>query len=153
MPTELDPAAKITAVVDGLVARFATIPPDAAGRPVTVYDHDIEAFKPPAIMVGVVDVERTGLREPETELGKDDWLLTIHGTAYVALQDRKNDQTAARRLVGQMIAAIDASPTLAGEVDEVKLVEARTGYNTEQANRRLIVIEFELEALAQLPDL
>lgn len=144
---ELDPALKLQAVANKLVARFQTIPG------VTVYDHEHDGFKPPAIMIGVVDLERVPLEEAETEEGKNDWLQTWAVTAYVTLNDRKTSLTAARRLVGQMVTAIDADQTLGGEADEAKLVDAKMGFNDEQSNRRLIVIECEVECLSLVPDL
>ena len=143
----IDPAQKLGAIAHAIKPRLATI----AG--LNVYDHERlgRAFTPPCVMVGAVDVERTGVEEAESELGRDDWSMSWALTLYVALNDPATAYSDARILVGRLIAAFDADQKLGGEVLEAKLVSAEMGVNDDDENRRLIVVECELEALALMP--
>jgi hypothetical protein len=142
-----DPAEKLGAVAAAIATRFETI----AGATVYPYEPLGRALSPPCITIGACDFERSGVEEPDSQLGSDDWILTYAITLYVALFEPEKGFADAREFVGRAIAAIDADQKLGGEVLEAKLTSGDMGFNDEDAQRRLVVVECELEALALMP--
>lgn len=116
----------------------------------TVYPHETfaRALTTPALTIGAVDFTRTHIEEAESQVGSYDRMLTWALTLYVALNDPAVAFPAARDLVDSLISAFDAQITLNGAVYEAKLFKGVAGVNTEDANRRLIVVEIELETLS-----
>jgi hypothetical protein len=141
------PEEKLGAIAAAIAERFRTI------TDINVYEYEPLglALSPPCITIGNCDFERSGVEEPESQLGSDDWLLTWAVTLYAPLHEPKKGFSDVRRLIGQAIRAIDADQKLGGEVLEAKLTTGDSGFNDEDMNRRLFVVECDLETLALMP--
>ena len=148
MPS-LDPSTKLAATATALAARLATV---ATVNRVYEYDPMGQPIKPPVITVGLPTIERHGIDEAELEVGKDDWHTTWPVTLYVQIQDPQTATLDVHRLVGALIQAVDADPTLGGEADEAKLIDVTPDENDEAAESRQYVIRCRVEARLMLPN-
>lgn len=118
-----------------------------------VYDHEPREFDAlPAAAIGVPRILRAGVDEAESELGAADWTSMWPVTLAFRLDDPAVGQNEALQILGQVIGAFDADPTLgnsAGVLD-AKLIQAEPSFPTDQDARQLVLYECELEVLARV---
>lgn len=146
MSTTVVPREKTTALVQALAERLRSIP----GLTVLEYE-PIGGVPVPSVTIGAIDLDRRGLNERESELGRDDWLYTIAIKAHMSYDHPETDWVPARALIGELASAIDADQGLGGEALEARMTRLTSGYNDEASERRLIVLEADVEAIALMP--
>lgn len=106
----------------------------------------------PAVVINVPSVRRTGLDEPERELGSDDWLLTFALDLYVDLKVPGRDQQRAVELLEAVTAAIDANPTLGlPTIDDTKVVSAEPAQDLSDEARPLLTYDLEVQVWKRVP--
>ena len=147
MPSTLTAPEKLAAVAAALKAAFDTI------DGVTVFDHEpVGSELPlPCITIGTPELQRTEIDEAERQLGAEDWRQSWAVTLMVAMHEPADAQALIRRLVGEMVEAIDLDHTLTGEAHEARLVSARVGYGEPDRSPRLIVAECDVQVLSLMP--
>lgn len=104
-----------------------------------------------ALPVAVIDipaVQRTALGGAETEMGRDDWLLTFPVAFYFDLSDAMTTQRAAVEVFEAFVAAVDADPDLSSLVDEARVTSGEPVLDLTRDRRPLYVIECSVETLA-----
>jgi hypothetical protein len=96
---------------------------------------------------------RTALGDPETRLGRDDWGLDLQVRLYHRLEDPEPDWASARRIVGEIVAAVDRDYQLGGEVREAKVTTADLRPSEpDEAAPRMLIGDLTVQAIALMPD-
>lgn len=113
MPSsELMPVAEaLEALLDTIGVKSYPIPPNGLDR----------------LPAGVVEwptITRTGIDEPEPELGTNEWLLEYPVNLYMKLDKAERAGREALDLVEAWIVAVDANQGLSGEAYEAKVISA-----------------------------
>lgn len=98
-----------------------------------------------AAEIEIPDIARTGIEEPESQLGADDWDLTFLVSIWVNMTETGVSQQRLVELVEQWIAAIDTDITLGGLVLEAKVTKAERQYQL--ARRPLVGYETTVAVL------
>lgn len=149
MPSTLTAPDKLGAIAAALAAAMGSI----VG--VSVYAHEPigNELTLPAITIGAVTLQRSELESDERQLGYDDWRQSWPLTLLIAMHEPQEAQALARRLIGEMVEAIDLDHTLDGEAVEARMTEARAGYGPEEGTPRLIVVECEVQVISLMPRL
>lgn len=149
MPPVFTAPAKLGAIAAALARAFEPIPE------VAVYEHEPVGTEMdlPAITIGTVALQRTEIDEPERQLASDDWRQSWSVTLLVAMHDPEVASARTRRIIGEMVEAIDLDHTLGGEAVEARLTAATQGYGPEDHDPRLIVVECDVQVLALMPRL
>lgn len=146
MAPTTDPPAKLGAIAHAIRQALAPVAADVYAYEPIGADHDL-----PAIYVADVTLERSELGALEDQLGADDWLSTWTIVAHVPLEDPESSTAAARALVGQVVAALDADWRLGEEAIESRAISAELGPNTQNPQRPLIVAEMQCVVLSLMP--
>lgn len=117
---------------------------------VTVDDHERggHGFDTPHVVVGLPDIILPNYDEPDTELGAWDWDTTWPVTLLVAFTGERDDTRQALDLTEAIIAAFHVDPTGGGVVEDLRVVDVRSGYNDATTTQRLVVIEFDVAAFS-----
>jgi hypothetical protein len=106
----------------------------------------------PAAVIDIPEVRRTGIDEPEEQLGSDDWTLTFPVELLVDLAVADRDQTRVVELLEAFIAAVDANPSLGFPiVDDSKVVAGTPGYDLSEEARPLLTYDCEVQVLVRVP--
>lgn len=106
----------------------------------------------PAVVINVPSVRRTGLDEPERELGSDDWIITFGVDLYVDLAVPDRDQQRAVELLEAVTAAIDANRTLGmATIDDTKVVSAEPSQDLSDEARPLLTYDLEVQVWKRVP--
>lgn len=138
-------------VLGDIATAISTALGTISGLKVYTYEpRDLDAL-PAATILGPTHVERTGPLEKELQLGSADWHLGYTVRLYVALDDPATSMAAARSLLGQAIAAIDADRTLGlAYVDDSSLTTAEYGVtdSSEENQRQMAIYECQLQVWA-----
>jgi hypothetical protein len=106
----------------------------------------------PAAVIDIPEVRRTGIDEPEEQLGSDDWTLTFPVELLVDLAVADRDQTRVVELLEAFIAAVDANPSLGFPiVEDSKVVAGTPGYDLSEEARPLLTYDCEVQVLVRVP--
>jgi hypothetical protein len=104
---------------------------------------------------GVVElprIERTGVDEPERELGSDDWLITYPVVLYVDLKDPDRDQERAVELLEAFTAALDENPSMGdATIDDTKVTAGDPSVDLIGESRPMLAYECEVQVLKRVP--
>jgi hypothetical protein len=96
----------------------------------------------PAAVIDIPEVRRTGIDEPEEQLGSDDWTLTFPVELLVDLAVADRDQTRVVELLEAFIAAVDANPSLGFPiVDDSKVVAGTPSFDLSEEARPLLTYD------------
>ena len=98
-------------IAAGIAAVLDTIPDLAIVYAYEPIDLD---QRPAATVDGPTEITRSEPDSPESQLGAYDWRTTWTLRIYVDVQEAGADFETIRALLGQVVAAIDANPTLGG---------------------------------------
>jgi hypothetical protein len=110
------------------------------------------AIKPPAAVIDIPEVRRTGIDEPEEQLGSDDWTLTFPVELLVDLAVAERDQLRIVDLLEAVVAAVDANPSLGFPiVDDSKVVAAVPAFDLTEEARPLLTYDLEVQVLVRVP--
>lgn len=102
----------------------------------------------PAGVVEIPSFQRTPVDTAEDHLGATDWHIQYPVALYFALHELATDQARAVLVVEAFTLAIDASPGLAGTVQEAKVTSAiPTILDEDTRNRALLVYETTVDCL------
>jgi hypothetical protein len=97
-------------------------------------------------------VRRTGIDEPEEQLGSDDWTLTFPVELLVDLAVAERDQLRIVDLLEAVVAAVDANPSLGFPiVDDSKVVAAVPAFDLTEEARPLLTYDLEVQVLVRVP--
>jgi hypothetical protein len=106
----------------------------------------------PAAVIDIPEVRRTGVDEPEEQLGSDDWTLTYPVELLVDLAVAETAQTRAVELLEAFIAAVDANPSLGFPiVDDSKVTAGTPSFDLSDQARPLLTYDCEVEVLVRVP--
>lgn len=137
MPFTTAPAEKIQAVAEALATALRSIPDVTA----LSYPPDGASIAHLTVAVGEVDGRTTEPRNRDVQLGSRDWPHRWAVTGYVYLDAPEVAWPIARALVGQAITAVNADPTLGGEVEEAALAGYRVAANPPESTRRMVLAQ------------
>lgn len=103
----------------------------------------------PAAAVGLPDVVRVGLDQPEMQIGSSTWEITYPVSIYFDISEAQQMQALAAEAAELFIKAIDNDSQLSGTVDDAK-VTAVTPFVEPQRKRPLAGFECTVEILKQV---
>lgn len=147
----------LNAVPAGIKAAAEGAGIELDGEALTVHDTDVRSVAPPALVVaGPLAIRRREPDEAESQLGSRDVALTFALRLYVPIAGAQADvvgQRNARRLLGELVDALDAAPTLGGTVNlEAQIVEGEMSFTDAEAQVQMVIYECELVALCLVPN-
>lgn len=104
----------------------------------------------PVAAVGVPDVQRVGLDQPEMQLGSSEWQITYPVSIYFDMTEVAQMQALAVEAAELFVKAIDNDSQLSGAVDDAKVVRV-TAFVEPDRRRPLAGYECTVEILKQVP--
>lgn len=142
----------LNAIPAGIAAAVEAAGIELDGEALDVHDTDVRSVGPPALVIaGPTAIRRREPDEPESQLGTRDLSLTFALRLYVPIAGAQAEvagQRAARRLLGELVDALDAAPTLGGTVNlEAQFVDGDMSFTDADAQVQMVIYECELIAL------
>jgi hypothetical protein len=103
----------------------------------------------PAAAVGLPDVQRVGLDQPEMQIGSSEWQITYPVSIYFDVAEVSQMQALAAEAAEAFIRAIDNDSQLSGTVDDAKVVAVKPFVEPDR-RRALAGYECTVEILKQV---
>jgi hypothetical protein len=106
----------------------------------------------PAAIVGIPEIQRTGIDLPERELGSNDWLITYPVSIHVALDNTTTAAVLVEEIAEAFIKAIDsfalqiADPT----IDDAKVERCEPVLDLTDISRPVLIYECDLAVLKRV---
>jgi len=133
----------IAAALKGVLEAIADAPP------VYLYSPGMEGLdQVPCFVIFLPSVRRVAPEQAESQLGADDFRLTLPVAYYFDLDDARAAQAKAVEWAEAAIRAVDADPSLGGAVLDAKVSAAEPNYESTDEARPTLSYELEVECLA-----
>lgn len=144
-------ATKLAALAAGIKTAIDAAAIGLDGNPLRVYTYEGRGHDSlPAVTIdGPTAFQRRGADDPDSQLGAMDWRAQFTLRIYTPLDDPEKAAADSRAVLGQVVAAIDADPSLNGaaEIDAV-IANGEMNLTPEDAQRQMVVYECDLHAWA-----
>lgn len=140
-------AADVAVIIEALTVEFTARGTSHTSSLRAYYWSQKDLDTPPGAVIQLPEIRRTGIDDPERQLGSRDYLLAFDIDFMVDIDDSVFAQAQALAAVEAFIYAIDEDPSLGATVDEAKVVSAGPPLVDQNATRPLLSYPAVLEVL------